>query len=77
VDEGDLRLSMLDNSFLVYENEDAGMHMASTQIFEAEPLRGSDGNIDIDLITDYVYSHPTLSAAYSENAHREASGMGR
>lgn len=50
------RLSMLDNSFLIYENENAGMHIASTQIFDADPLRGPDGSVDIDRITDYVYS---------------------
>lgn len=64
------RLSMLDNSFLVYENEDAGMHMASTQIFEAEPLRGLDGNIDIDLITDYVYSRLDRIPRYRQRIRR-------
>ena len=50
------RLTQLDNAFLVYENESAAMHVASTQILEAEPLRASDGSIDIERITDYVVS---------------------
>lgn len=50
------RLSQLDHSFLVYEDQTAGMHVAATQIFEAAPLRGPDGAVDIDRITDYVVS---------------------
>ncbi len=64
------RLSMLDNSFLVYENEDAGRHMASTQIFEAEPLRGPGGNIDIGLIVDYVYSRLDRIPRYRQRIER-------
>jgi len=50
------RLTQLDNSFLVYENDSTSMHVASTQILEAAPLRAPDGSIDIDRITDYVVS---------------------
>jgi WS/DGAT/MGAT family acyltransferase len=50
------RLTGLDNAFLVYEDDSAAMHVASTQILEAAPLRASDGSIDIDRITDYVVS---------------------
>jgi len=50
------RLTGLDNSFLVYEDESTSMHVASTQIFDAGPLRGPDGAIDIDRINDYVVS---------------------
>jgi hypothetical protein len=64
------RLSMLDNSFLVYENEDAGMHIASTQIFEAEPLRGPDGNVDVDSITDYVHSRLDRIPCYRQRIRR-------
>ena len=64
------RLSMLDNSFLVYENEDAGMHIASTQIFEAEPLRGPDGNVDIERITDYVHSRLDRIPRYRQRIRR-------
>ena len=75
------RLTQLDNAFLVYENESAAMHVASTQILEAEPLRASDGSIDIDRITDYVVSRldriPALPAATAPDADRAASGLGR
>jgi len=64
------RLSMLDNSFLVYENEEAGMHIASTQIFEAEPLRGPDGSIDVDRITDYVHSRLDRIPRYRQRIRR-------
>lgn len=50
------RLSQMDNSFLIYENENAGMHVASTQIHEAAPLRRDDGALDIDRIQEYVVS---------------------
>ena len=38
------RLTQIDNSFLIYESERAAMHVASTQIHEAAPLRGADLN---------------------------------
>jgi WS/DGAT/MGAT family acyltransferase len=44
------RLTALDNSFLVFERPNAYMHVASTQIFEAGPLRRPDGGIDADAI---------------------------
>ena len=52
------RLTGLDNSFLVYEDaQPAGaMHVASTQIHEAAPLRRDDGSLDIELIEEYVVS---------------------
>ncbi len=50
------RLSQLDNAFLVYEDHDAHMHVAATQIFEAAPLRGSDGALDIERLQEYVLS---------------------
>lgn len=52
------RLSQLDNSFLVYEDaQPAGaMHVASTQIHEAAPLRHPNGAIDIERIEEYVTS---------------------
>lgn len=48
------RLSALDNSFLLLENANAYMHVASTQIFEAGPLRRPDGGIDAERIRDVV-----------------------
>jgi diacylglycerol O-acyltransferase len=50
------RLTQLDNSFLLFEDETAPMHVASTQIHEAGPLRLPDGSIDIDRIREYVVS---------------------
>jgi diacylglycerol O-acyltransferase len=52
------RLTQLDNSFLVYEDAqpECGMHVASTQIHEAAPLRKENGAIDIDRIQEYVAS---------------------
>jgi len=50
------RLSQLDHSFLVYESDTAHMHVASTLIFEAAPLRAPDGSIDFDRVCDYVLS---------------------
>jgi len=44
------RLTALDNSFLLFERPGAYMHVASTAIHDAAPLRSPDGGIDIDLI---------------------------
>jgi WS/DGAT/MGAT family acyltransferase len=50
------RLSQLDNSFLVYEESQAAMHVASTQVHEAGPLQRPDGSLDIERLQDYVVS---------------------
>ena len=50
------RLTQIDNSFLIYESDRASMHVASTQIHEAAPLRRRDGAIDIERIQEYVLS---------------------
>jgi WS/DGAT/MGAT family acyltransferase len=52
------RLSGLDNSFLVLEasGSAAAMHVASTQIHQAAPLRRPDGALDIERIEEYVLS---------------------
>jgi WS/DGAT/MGAT family acyltransferase len=53
------RLTQIDNSFLVYEDElptSGAMHVASTQIHEAAPLRRPDGALDIEQIEEYVLS---------------------
>ena len=44
------RLSALDNSFLLLETDTAYTHVASTQIFDAGPLRLEDGGIDFEAI---------------------------
>jgi WS/DGAT/MGAT family acyltransferase len=48
------RLTALDNSFLVLEKPNAYMHVASTQIFEAGPLRKPDGGVDADAIRELI-----------------------
>ena len=48
------RLTALDNSFLVLERPNAYMHVASTQIFEAGPLRKPDGGIDADALRERI-----------------------
>jgi WS/DGAT/MGAT family acyltransferase len=50
------RLSELDNSFLVYEGPNSPMHVGAVQIFEAGPLRGAGGALDIERIVEYVES---------------------
>ena len=42
------RLSVLDYSFLALEQPNSYMHVASTQILEAGPMRQADGGIDAD-----------------------------
>ncbi|MCP3984074.1 MAG: wax ester/triacylglycerol synthase family O-acyltransferase [bacterium] len=52
------RLTQLDNSFLIYEDTQpqSAMHVASTQIHDAQPLRLDDGSLDIERIQEYVLS---------------------
>jgi diacylglycerol O-acyltransferase len=52
------RLTQLDNSFLIYEDNqpNSAMHVASTQIHEAKPLQREDGSLDIERIEEYVTS---------------------
>ena len=44
------RLTALDNSFLLLERPNATMHVSSTGVFDAAPLRTPEGGIDIELI---------------------------
>ncbi len=44
------RLSALDNSFLILEGPNAYMHVASTMVFDAGPLRRHDGGIDAEAL---------------------------
>jgi diacylglycerol O-acyltransferase len=44
------RLTALDNSFLLLESPTAYMHVASTLVFEAGPLRRPEGGIDVERI---------------------------
>jgi len=49
-------LTRLDQSFLVYEARESPMHVASTGIFDARPLKTPAGGVDLDRIRDYVLS---------------------
>jgi len=44
------RLSAQDNSFLLFETHDVHMHVASTLVFEADPLRTESGGIDVNAV---------------------------
>ena len=66
------RLTGLDNSFLVYEDAspDGAMHVASTQIHEAAPLRKEDGSLDIERIEEYVVSRLERIPRYRQRLAR-------
>jgi len=64
------RLSQLDNSFLVYEDPNAPLHVAVTQIFEAGPLRAPGGGIDLARIEDYVLSRLPRIPRYRQRLAR-------
>ncbi len=66
------RLTQLDNSFLVYEDAPAAgaMHVASTQIHEAAPLRRPDGAIDLERIEEYVVSRLDRIPRYRQRIAR-------
>lgn len=49
-------LTALDRSFLSAESDVAPMHIAATQIFQAAPLKGKNGGLDIERIRAYVES---------------------
>jgi WS/DGAT/MGAT family acyltransferase len=44
------RLSAQDNSFLLFETRNLPMHVSSTLVFDAGPLRTPDGGIDFDQV---------------------------
>lgn len=48
------RLTALDSSFLLLEKPGAPLHVASTLVFEAGPLRRPDGGIDADALRNHV-----------------------
>ncbi|MGC2239271.1 MAG: wax ester/triacylglycerol synthase family O-acyltransferase [Acidimicrobiia bacterium] len=49
-------LSYLDASFLALETRSSHMHVAGVALFDAAPLKGDDGGIDIDRIRAHVRS---------------------
>ena len=48
------RLSGLDEAFLAFETSQAYMHVAATAIFDAAPLRGAGGGIDLPRLRRHV-----------------------
>jgi WS/DGAT/MGAT family acyltransferase len=66
------RLTQLDNSFLIYEDAGpaAAMHVASTQIHEAEPLQRADGSLELERIEEYVLSRLDQIPRYRQRIHR-------
>ncbi len=48
------RLTALDNSFLILEGPNAYMHVASTMVFDAGPLRRADGGIDAEGLKERI-----------------------
>jgi diacylglycerol O-acyltransferase / wax synthase len=61
------RLSALDRSFLDIENRNTHMHVGATCVFEAGPLAGPHGGIDIDRIRAYVESRLHLLPRYRQH----------
>ncbi len=49
-------LSYLDSSFLALESRTSHMHVAGVALFDASPLKGHDGGIDIERIRAHVRS---------------------
>jgi len=69
------RLTMLDNSFLVFENPQGAMHVATTQVHEAAPLRRGDGPLDIERLQEYVASRLDRIPRYRQRlAHTPLEG---
>jgi len=60
------RLTALDNSFLLLEKPNAYMHVASTLIFEAGPLRRPEGGIDLDAVRDATAAALALIPRYRQ-----------
>jgi diacylglycerol O-acyltransferase len=69
------RLSALDRSFLDIEDRTTHMHVGATCIFEAGPLAGPEGGIDIDAIRRFVGSRLHLIPRYRQRlAHVPVEG---
>jgi WS/DGAT/MGAT family acyltransferase len=60
------RLTALDNSFLILEKPNCYMHVASTQIFEAGPLRKPEGGIDGEALRELVQASLHLIPRYRQ-----------
>jgi diacylglycerol O-acyltransferase / wax synthase len=63
------RLSAQDNSFLLWERANVRMHVASTLVCDAGPLRHADGGIDVDLFKRATESFLHLVPRYRQRLH--------
>jgi len=63
------RLSVQDNSFLLVESANSHMHVSSTLIYEAGPLRTVDGGIDINRIMRATESYLHRIPRYRQKLH--------
>jgi WS/DGAT/MGAT family acyltransferase len=63
------RLSSQDNTFLLWEQGNVRMHVASTSIFDIGPLRSATGGIDIDLVKRATESFLHRVPRYRQRLH--------
>jgi diacylglycerol O-acyltransferase len=63
------RLSAQDNSFLLWEQGNVRMHVASTNIFDVGPLQTEGGGINIDLVKRATESTLHLVPRYRQRLH--------
>jgi WS/DGAT/MGAT family acyltransferase len=63
------RLSAQDNSFLLMESPKSHMHVSSTLIYEAGPLRLEDGGIDFERIKRATEGYLHLIPRYRQKLH--------
>src|SRR5687767_9049847 len=63
------RLSAQDNSFLLWERGNVRMHVASTLVCDAGPLRKSNGGIDVELFKRATESYLHLVPRYRQRLH--------
>jgi diacylglycerol O-acyltransferase / wax synthase len=63
------RLSAQDNNFLLWERGNVRMHIASTMVCDAGPLRRRDGGIDVDTFKRATESFLHLVPRYRQRLH--------
>jgi WS/DGAT/MGAT family acyltransferase len=60
------RLGVQDNAFLLWETPEVHMHVSTTMVFRAGPLRTEDGGVDFERIKKLVASKLHLIPRYRE-----------
>ncbi len=63
------RLSVQDNSFLLFETPKSPMHVSSTSIYEAGPLLRDDGGIDIERVKRATEGYLHRIPRYRQKLH--------